>query len=221
MARLNFVKKAQKNIYQQGKYIEYESKKGKRIGQKLRRLDRTQPANKDDKIMIAKGEPYYWWAFMNGGKHFSKDKPRRSQLTQSNFFSQLWDIEDRIAEFHVENKDDFEEFRDEIRDELENLKDETQSSLDNIPEQLQSAPTGEMMQERIDALENWIFDIEGVECEQYDEQEIRVEVEEENPRGENEPEADWIERINEEVNEKIQEIVDVAIGELQETSAGL
>lgn len=38
-----------------------------------------------------------------------------------------------------------------------------QERLDNMPEQLQYAPTGEMLQERIDSIQSAIDDIDGVE----------------------------------------------------------
>ena len=213
MARAIYVKAAQKNIYYCGKRVEYTSEKGKRKGQTLTKLDRTIPADENDRVYITKGEPYYWWAFLKGGKHYSRTEPRRSQLTQSSFLSQQYDLEDRIADFTCSNKDDFDAFKNEIQDEIENLKEETEGSLESMPDSLQSSPTGELLQERISGLESWHDEIDGIECE-YDEDELKDEI-----NSENENISD--EDLQTSLNEKIAEIIDAAIDELKSTSSGL
>ena len=45
MAKANFIEIAKKPIYKRGKSIEYVSKRGKRAGQTLSKIDRNQPAN--------------------------------------------------------------------------------------------------------------------------------------------------------------------------------
>ena len=50
MARATFVKSARRPIYQRGKMVEYVSKKGKREGQTLSKLDRTIPYDENDEI---------------------------------------------------------------------------------------------------------------------------------------------------------------------------
>lgn len=234
MANATFVKAAQKDIYQRGKYVKYISEKGKKAGQEKTKLDRTIPADENDTVFIAKGESYWWWQFLNGGKNISKDKPRRSQLTQSNFLSQLYDLEERIENLSCADKDDFESFKEEIISEIENLRDECQSSLDNMPDSLQSSPTGELLQERIDALESWQSDIESVECD-YDEDELRQDATDEvleEKKSDSEDQSDEAleaiviedsdeQDIIENLGAKIQEKMDEAISELQETSCGL
>lgn len=220
MARAVFVKSAQKDIYENGKYVKYTSKKGKRSGQELSKLDRTVPKDKNDKIFIAKGESYYHWSFLKGGKHFSKTAPRRSQLTQSGFLSSLYDLQDNISAFGANNKEEFDGFKEECLSEIENMKDECQNSLDNMPESLQSAPTGELLQERIDALDNWYSEIESIECE-YDEEEIREEKKSEFEKEEGESDDDYNDRIESEVAEAIEQIVNDAIEELNGTDCGL
>jgi hypothetical protein len=165
MARSNFVKAAQKNIYTIGKYVKYDSKKGKRAGQQLTKLDRTVPKDKSDAIFIAKGESYYWWQFKNGGKHFSKTAPKPSQLTQSNYLSQLYSIQESMDDPKAETADDLQAFVEDIKEQLESLKEETEGSLENMPESLQQGPTGELLQERIDALDNAINELDGIDLE--------------------------------------------------------
>lgn len=207
MARAHYVNKAQKNIYVQGKRVEYVSEKGKRQGQTLSKIDKTIPDNKDDQILIAKGEPYWWWQFMHGGKHYSKTQPRPSQLTQSGFLSTLYEVQERIVDFECDNKDDFDSFRDEVVSDLQSLLDDTQSSLDSMPEHLQESSVS---YERIPALEEYISELEGIECD-YDEDELRDEVKEENE----DADEDAIEEL---LKEKIQEKVNDAIEELQNCS---
>ena len=72
MAKANFVKSARKPIYRIGKGIEYISKKGKREGQTLSKVDRSQPANENDQILVNIGESYWWWEFKGGSTHISK-----------------------------------------------------------------------------------------------------------------------------------------------------
>lgn len=207
MARAHYVNKAQKNIYVQGKRVEYVSEKGKRQGQTLSKIDKTVPSGKDDQILIAKGEPYWWWQFMNGGKYYSKTQPRPSQLTQSGFLSTLYEIQERIVDFECDNKDDFDSFRDEVVSDLQSLLDDTQSSLDSMPEHLQESSVS---YERIPALEEYISELENIECD-YDEDELRDVVKEENEYAD----EDTIEEL---LKEKIQEKVNDAIEELQNCS---
>lgn len=220
MARANFVKSAQKDIYLRGKRVEYLSEKGKRAGQMKSKLDRSVPADETDIIFIAKGESYYWWQFKNSNKSYSKTPPKASQLTQSNFLSQLYELEERIADFTAEDKDDFDNFKQDLLSDIENLKDECQQSLDNMPESLQSAPTGELLTERIDGLDSWHSEIDGVECD-YDEDSIRAEKTSEIEREEGEEEDDYNTRIDEAVKEETQPIIDTAIEELHGASHGL
>jgi gas vesicle protein len=220
MARATFVKSAQKDIYLRGKRVEYVSQKGKRNGQTLSKIDRTIPQDENDKVFIAKGESYWWWQFLRGGKILSKTKPRSSQLTQSSFLSQLYEIQESIADFSAEIKEDFDSFKEDLLDQIENLKDECQNSLDNMPDQLQYSPTGELLQERIDALDDWYSQIEDVECD-YDEEEVREEKKTEYEKDEAESEDDYIERIDQETANAIEEIVNEAVEELSGTDCGL
>ena len=163
MARASFIKAARKAIYNHGKRVEYVSKKGKREGQTLSKIDRTIPADENDTILINIGESYYTWSFMNGGTFYSKDKPRQSQLTQSSFLSEYYAIQESIEDFKPEEPDEIESFVDEIKSRLEELRDQCQESLDNMPESLQYSPTGELLQERIDGLEETISEFENLD----------------------------------------------------------
>ena len=116
---------------------------------------------------IKAGESYYWWKFRFGGKHVSRTRPRASQLTQSGFLSQAYAIQERIEDTtYFESKDQFDEFKEEIISDLDNLQDECQTSLDNMPESLQESPTGQLLQERIDAIEDFKNEIEAIEVDE-------------------------------------------------------
>lgn len=116
---------------------------------------------------IKKGEPYWWWKFKerygNGTKIYSKTQPRRSQLTRSSFLSQLYEIQDGAKQ--PDCVEDFEGVRDTIRDDLSSLKDEVEGNLENMPEQFRDGDTVQVLQNRIDSLDNAISELENVECE--------------------------------------------------------
>lgn len=142
---------------------------------------------------IKRGDSYYWWKFRFGGKHFSKAAPRRSQLTQSDFYSQLWEIEDNLAaEFEAfrNNGEDAEELRsfcDEASSEIEQLGEEQGEKHDNMPDQLQDSGTGELLQERADRCSDLSQELQSL----LDQAEDKPEKEEK------ESEEDYTERLNE------------------------
>lgn len=205
MAKASFIKAARKPIYQNGKRVEYVSLKGKREGQTLSKIDRTLPADESDVILINVGESYYTWSFMNGGTYYSKTKPRQSQLTQSNFLSQYYGFQERIEDFEPSEPSEIESFIEEIKSDMESLRDECQDSLDNMPEQLQSAPTGEMIQERIDELDSLISEFENIEMEydEPDEDELKNEIADE--EGIDTDEANWEDKVTEEMIESMKQ----------------
>lgn len=119
---------------------------------------------------IKKGESYYWWKFRYGGKRFSKTPPKRSQLTQSSFYSTIYDIEDDLIG-NAEANESLASVRDDVVSQLEDLKSECESSLDNMPDGLKEGDTGQLLQERIDALESAINDFEALELDDFDAEE--------------------------------------------------
>lgn len=118
---------------------------------------------------VKRGESYYWWKFRYGGKRYSATRPRPSQLTQSAYYSTVRALVEQIEDADVTDNNDFVTLQDDVASELANLLDETQSSLDNMPEPLQYSPTGELLQERIDACENAQSEVES--ADEFDEDE--------------------------------------------------
>ena len=118
-----------------------------------------------DNLACKKGESYYWWKFRFGLKHYSLTYPKRSQLTTSNFLSQIFDLEDQIGSYSSDSAMLAENDRDEFISTMELVRDECEESLSNMPESLQSSPTGELLQSRIDSMESMIEQMEYTDCE--------------------------------------------------------
>lgn len=113
-------------------------------------------------IEVKKGEPYYWWKFNFGPKVRSKTRPRRSQLTRSDFLATVLNLEDNFTL----DRENPQSTIDDFVTELENLRDECQEKFDNMPEQLQeTSGSGQTLQERIDSLEEWTSELESVDTE--------------------------------------------------------
>src|SRR5947207_3196895 len=92
------------------------------------------------------GDSYYWWKFRTTGRHISKTKPSRSQLTQSEFYASLWNIEDSIIASTPD--DSFEDIISSAIEELIQLADNCEDKRSNMPESLQDSDTGQLLEER-------------------------------------------------------------------------
>lgn len=137
------------------------------------RVTHVKSARKDNPV-CKKGESYYWWKFRYGGKRYSLTRPRQSQLTQSAYFGTVYSTQEMIEDWTGE-ADDWEGLVDEVRDAVTELRDETQDSLDNMPEQLQYSPTGELLQERVDALDSVESELDCIDEFDFDEEEFEPE----------------------------------------------
>lgn len=121
---------------------------------------------------IRKGDVYYKWSLRPGGRgrgmlYRSKEYPKPWQLTSSPFLQQQYQIEHAIGE--VDSAEDAKELVEQIRE----LGEEAQGSLDNMPESLQYSPTGELLEERANACEEWASELESAidDYENVDEEE--------------------------------------------------
>jgi hypothetical protein len=232
MTHAVFVKRARKPIYVTGKQVTYKGADGsKRAGLTMSKLDRTVPANDRDQIMIDVGDSYYWWAFKNGPKQYSINKPRRSQLTRSEFLSGLYELEDEIAEYELKDiqveettEDTLQTDMDEWVSRIEELRDGCQDRLDNMPEGLQeSSDSGMLLQERIDGLNDWITDLGAVDLSIDDNEDFKEQVVEEwgamtDYDKANEEESEW---LTARFIELKREAIDDIISNIQSTSSGL
>lgn len=57
---------------------------------------------------------------------------------------------------------------DQIADALEDVRNDQEERYENMPENLQSSPDGELLQERIDALDSVIDDLQSIDIEQLE-----------------------------------------------------
>ena len=116
---------------------------------------------------IEVGDSYYYWAFMQGGrggpKHYSKTRPTRSQLTQSDFLSQIYEMEDRG--FTAEDPDGLRDERDTLVSDLESLGDEQYDKFSNMPDVLQQGDTGQLLEQRQEACQNIASEFEGIDLD--------------------------------------------------------
>jgi hypothetical protein len=117
---------------------------------------------------IKKGEPYYHWSFRFGGKRISKIKPKPSQLTNSPFTSELYAIQEEIADAAPADKDSLKDMVDDWAGRARELGEQSQESFDNMPEGLQQGDTGQMLEERANAMSQWADDLEGVDLDDED-----------------------------------------------------
>lgn len=121
---------------------------------------------------IKKGDSYKWWKFRFGGKHVRCSKtecvPRPSDLTQSAFLGTLADLQ--TNGFTGDTIDDLESERDNIVSELESLRDEQEEKKSNMPDSLQESATGELLQERYDALDEAVNELSGIDISLEDDE---------------------------------------------------
>jgi YesN/AraC family two-component response regulator len=184
----------------------------------MARLNFVKAARKDvPNTDIKKGESYYWWKFRFGGKHCSKTQPKGSALINSPFLSQVAAMSEGVAEWKPCDADDLRGMIEELSSEIESLRDEQQEKLDNMPEGLQQGSSGEILQSRIDGLEEWSSNLE---CIDIEEPEGDVEVGEDLEREKGETAEAFAKRkedaIEEDRLEKCEEALQNALQEAQD-----
>jgi len=88
-------------------------------------------------------------------------------MTGSEFLSTMYAIEDdEIRGVTIEAiAEDGQNVLDNIVGQLEELRDETEEKRENMPEQLQDAPTGEILQNRVDSVEEMLSELEDIDLE--------------------------------------------------------
>ncbi len=165
----------------------------------MARLHFVKSARKDNPV-AKKGESYYWWQNYKSPKRFSKEKPKRHQMTNSAFKQSLYQIQDCWLEmFGHLDKDSPETIIGEIVDYLQEMCDNCQESLDNMPEGLQEGDTGQLLQQRIDSLDDAISNIDSLD----------VEFESDAKKGTdeyNQELEDWIENLESEIDSYLSDI---------------
>lgn len=159
----------------------------------MARVHFVKKALKDNPVCKA-GESYFWWKPMVGGrggaKRYSKERPTRAQLTQSEFLGQAYDLADAGIPGAC-NAEDLREIASQIRD----LGQEQQDKLDNMPDSLQQGDTGQMIQERIDGCDEWATEVDSQADDLPDEPEDNDDPDEDDP--ERTAREVWLEKLEE------------------------
>lgn len=109
------------------------------------------------KRIIKKGEEYQKILAMYKKPQVvcSDCKISRSELTSSDYYSWLFDLQDN---FMIESIEDLER----LLGEIENQKDELEGRYENIPEHLQDGNAGDILLDRIDNLEETYNELEEI-----------------------------------------------------------
>lgn len=133
---------------------------------------------------INKGESYYWWKFNFSSVRRSKSKPRRSQLTRSEYYAKVYSAEeslqDAVAQAENEMHDDDgdnESFFDEgpkqtvmdaieeIISSLEELKSDMEEKESNLESNFPSSNALVTIQERLPELDDLLENLGNVKDE--------------------------------------------------------
>ena len=127
---------------------------------------------------VAKGDTYYGWSLPMGGTfraYKSKTMPKPRQLTTSEFQISRLDLEDRINALSTDMSfDDIRSEVESIAEDIKSLGEEQTEKFDNMPEGLQSGPSGELLEGRASACEEWAEGLEEVDTD-GDDDDIRNE----------------------------------------------
>jgi hypothetical protein len=121
-------------------------------------LHYVKKAQKDNPA-VKKGEPYYWWQFAYGSKQYSKDRPKQSQLTQSEFWSAVYSLQ----ETEYPGFDELESEIDNIKSELDTIRSDNEDKFNNMPDSLQQSETGQMLEERARACEEAMQSLDDID----------------------------------------------------------
>ncbi len=156
---------------------------------------------------IKAGDSYYWWKFMSGGrggsKRYSKTQPKPSQLTNSAFWGPMYGIQETEA---PQDYADLESALEDVKSQLEELRDENQEKFDNLPESFQAGSTGELLQGRIDAVEEVISELENISILTEEDVTVASDDELDEKEKEKETEEEKEERHAQALQEKLDEL---------------
>jgi chromosome segregation ATPase len=133
----------------------------------MARAHYVKAARKDNPVAKA-GESYYWWKFRHGGKHYSKTRPRASQLTASDKLSRAYGLFERLedliaaspAEELVERIDAATATLEELAADAREIAEEYRESAEAIRESFSESTTADDCEEKADALESWADELD-------------------------------------------------------------
>lgn len=133
------------------------------------RVHHVKKARKDNKAAgIKKGQEYWWVAHKTargGFKRYFTKPPRPSQCTQSDFYQALYGLQEEMQDAKAETMGEVEGLRDSWAEQAREIGSEQQDKFDNMPEGLQQGETGQLLEERANAMNEYADEIEGVDCD--------------------------------------------------------
>lgn len=118
--------------------------------------------------VIKKGDEYYrFWLtrFLPLKILCLGCKPKPSEMTTSEFLSNLYAIDEDVQGWDIEDMNDASSFIENIVEQLNNLRDETEEKLSNMPDQLQYSPNGELLQGRVDSVQEMADEFEAIDTD--------------------------------------------------------
>lgn len=152
---------------------------------------------------IKKGESHYVWSMkkQHGGVvRRSKTYPRQSQLTLSEYKVAAHQLNEAVEDFNASTLEEAMSFVEEMKSDIEALMEEQQEKLDNMPDGLRESDTGNLIQERIDALESYLSEFDSLDVEEFEEDQEHEEWSEENRcNSDGHTEDDLVEQLLEEL----------------------
>lgn len=165
---------------------------------------------------IKRGDTYYWWQFLHSAPTRSKSYPKQSQLTRSAHKSEAYSIVEEIEMFSTGDIiSNGEGLVGDLVDRIRELAQQSQDSLDNMPEQLQEGDTGQLLQQRVEDMEQWADELDGIDCH-IDADELKSEAEEEaEDELQDDPDLDVENRIEELYDEKVEYRAEEILQEIQ------
>jgi hypothetical protein len=161
------VKSARNDIWEVGKAASRVVEKGKYKGQTVSSHDHSLPANSTDSLLVAQGQPYYWWQSRFGGKHISLTPPKRSQLTRSEWRSHAFALEESLKRATCETVAELERLLARTVGDIQDMLAEAETRLENMPEGLrENSQSGQTLQDYSAAFESWLSsDLAGIDTD--------------------------------------------------------
>lgn len=116
---------------------------------------------------IKKGDSYYWWKDRLNGKNFSRERPTPKQLTQSNYFRTLWELQDRINDLPKKSSPDtITRDAEHIILEVIQLRERQSKKFLRMPEALRATSnSGFILTDRVNMLDHWIAQLRYINLE--------------------------------------------------------
>lgn len=135
---------------------------------RVHHVKKARVARKEYGIKV--GDSYYWWKTRmkgqrDGRMHYSKTRPRPSQLTMSEYLGTAYGIQEGIEDEcqTVATKDDVNAFADTLRsaaDEVRELGSAQEEKFNNMPDGLQQGDIGQLLEQRAQACETIADELE-------------------------------------------------------------